>query len=448
VLAGLIFAAGAAIAWIGVRSGSGVAALAPAIAALGAIAALRESQGGATSGYSPLAMLAVVWVAVMLDRRALLLIAACTGVMLALPIVLVGAPAYPASGWRGAILFTVVALIVGEIANRSVSHIRGQAVDAEQRSEELEEMQRAFGAISRVAREVALGNDARELVCIAALASLDAAVATIVEPGDDGFSITGSAGLAFGRDELRGVEPIASLQAFETSTRVFVSDAEHDARVSQAIVQAAGLSSILFEPILHDSRSVGVLAVGWTSHRSCLDAKTEAIVHFLAAEAGAAIARADLIAQLDGQAHSDPLTGLPNRRAWDEAIATAMREHTDFCVAMVDLDLFKQFNDEQGHAAGDQLLRACAQSWRHHLRPGDTLARIGGEEFAVLLPRCSLADAAEVLERLRKATPNAVTASVGVARMQPDESAGRVLARADAALYEAKDTGRDQLCAA
>jgi diguanylate cyclase (GGDEF)-like protein len=191
-----------------------------------------------------------------------------------------------------------------------------------------------------------------------------------------------------------------------------------------------------------------VLAVGWRSPRSSFDAKTEAIVRFLAAEAGAAIERADLIAQLDGQARSDPLTGLPNRRAWDDAIAMAMRETTDSCVAMVDLDHFKQFNDEYGHAAGDQLLTTCAEAWRGELRSQDTLARIGGEEFAVLLPRCSLAQATEVLERLRHATPHFVTASVGVAKMHAAEGATQVLARADAALYEAKGSGRDQLCAA
>jgi diguanylate cyclase (GGDEF)-like protein len=446
-LAGVIFALGAALAHLGARS-SGLAALVPAMAALAAVGALRESQGGAASGYSPLAILAVIWVAVMLDRRALLLVGACMGLTLSLPILLVGGPAYPSTGWRGAILLTIVGLIVGEIANRSVSHVRRQVVEAQERSEELEEMQRAFGAILRVSREVALGNDARELVCIAALAGLDATVATIVEPREDGFRITGSAGLTLGRQEVGRVEPIASVQAFQTSERVFVPDARRDPRVTQSIVEAAGLASIVFEPIVREAGAVGVLAVGWRTPRSCFDAKTEAIIRFLAAEAGAAIERADLIAQLDGQARSDALTGLPNRRAWDDAIAMAMRETTNSCVAMVDLDHFKHFNDEYGHAAGDELLVACAEAWSGVLRSQDTLARIGGEEFAVLLPRCSLAQAKEVLERLRHATPPVVTASVGVAKTQAAESATQVLARADAALYEAKGSGRDQLCAA
>jgi diguanylate cyclase (GGDEF)-like protein len=125
-----------------------------------------------------------------------------------------------------------------------------------------------------------------------------------------------------------------------------------------------------------------------------------------------------------------------------------MRAEGTLCVAMVDLDHFKRFNDDNGHAAGDRLLRACAVAWKGHLRPGDTLARVGGEEFAVLLPSCTLADAARVLERLRDATPSGATASIGVAEQQAGESAADLLARADSALYDAKESGRDRLQAA
>ncbi|MDX6598759.1 MAG: hypothetical protein QOE87_2646 [Gaiellales bacterium] len=446
-LACLMFAGGAGLAWIG-ASRNGWVALAPAIAALVAIAALRESQGGASSGYSPLAMLAVVWVALMLDRRALLLITVCTGVMFALPLALIGDPGYPSSGWRGAILFTIVAFVVGEVAHRSVTRMRSQAADAHRRSEELEDMQRAFAAIASVAREVALGSEARELVCTAALTSLDATIATVVEPREATFVITGSAGVPLDRAEMRRVQPVASLQAFHTQRRVFVPDARQDTRVSPAIVGATGVVSLVYEPILRDGESVGVLAVGWNSQRLVLDAKTDAFMRFLAAEAGAAIGRADLLAQLDGLARSDPLTGLANRRTWTDAITSALLDQTALCVAMIDLDHFKQFNDEHGHAAGDRLLKACAAAWRSHLRAEDTLARIGGEEFAVLLPRCSITDATDVLERLRRSTPSGATASVGVAESQPHEDADHVLARADSALYEAKSTGRNQLLTA
>ena len=447
-LACLIFAAGAGIAWVGAQRHGGWVALAPAVAAIAAIAALRESQGGASSGYSPLAMLAVVWVAVMLDRRALVLITACTGLMLALPLVLIGDPAYPSTGWRGAVLFTVVALVVGEVAHRSVTHMRRHAADAQRRSEELEDMQRAFGAMATVAREIALGTEARELVCNAALASLDATLATVVEPRENGFAITGSAGVPLDRAEIRRVEPLASLQAFHSRRRVFVPDAGQDARVSPAIVQATGLVSIAFEPILRDGEAVGVLAVGWNSQRQVLNAKTDAILRFLAAEAGAAIERADLLAQLDGLARSDPLTGLPNRRSWNDAIASALRDQTVLCVAMVDLDHFKRFNDEYGHAAGDRLLKACAAAWRGHFGPGTRSLASAGRSS----PCCCRVAPSQTPATYSSASawplPSGATASVGVAEIQPDEDANAVLARADAALYEAKNAGRDRLLAA
>jgi diguanylate cyclase (GGDEF)-like protein len=446
-LAALTFVGGAALAWVGANRDDWFA-LAPAIAALVAIALLRESQGGSTSGYSPLVVLAVVWVALVLDRHALLLITACTALMFALPLVLIRAPTYPSSGWRGAVLLTIVAYVVGELAQRSVTQMRRQTAEAQKKSEELEEMQRAFGAMASVAREIALGTEARELVCTAALTSLDATMATVVEPRDNAFVITGTAGIPLARADIRRVDPHASLQAFHSGRRIFIADAREDARVAPAIVQATGVISLVYEPIVRDGESVGVLAVGWKSHRTRVDAKTDAIMRFLAAEAGAAIERADLLAQLDGLARSDPLTGLANRRTWNDAIASALRDETALCVAMIDLDHFKKYNDEHGHAAGDRLLKACAAAWRTHLRSDDTLARVGGEEFAALLPRCSITDAADVLERLRQATPSGATASIGVAEIQPGEDATDLLARADAALYEAKSAGRNQLLAA
>jgi diguanylate cyclase (GGDEF)-like protein len=112
---------------------------------------------------------------------------------------------------------------------------------------------------------------------------------------------------------------------------------------------------------------------------------------------------------------------------------------------MLDLDNFKAFNDAHGHLAGDRLLKQAAAAWQAQLRPGDVLARLGGEEFAVLLANCSLADAASVVERLRTSTPGSQTCSAGLAASSPEDAAETLMARADAALYAAKDGGRDRL---
>jgi diguanylate cyclase (GGDEF)-like protein len=117
------------------------------------------------------------------------------------------------------------------------------------------------------------------------------------------------------------------------------------------------------------------------------------------------------------------------------------------CVALLDLDHFKIVNDTLGHHAGDQLLAGVSAIWRTAQREVDLLARWGGEEYVVALPDCGL-DEALLVERLRAGTPGAHTCSAGVALWDDSESAGDLLTRADAALYEAKRTGRDRSVAA
>jgi diguanylate cyclase (GGDEF)-like protein len=159
--------------------------------------------------------------------------------------------------------------------------------------------------------------------------------------------------------------------------------------------------------------------------------------------------RAELMATLAEVARTDDLTGLPNRRAWDEALdrelSRARRESTPLCIGMVDLDRFKDYNDVHGHQDGDRLLKQLAASWRAELRATDVLARYGGEEFALALPGCDLEDATALVERLRAATPADQTASAGLVYWDGSESAEHLFGRADKALYTAKASGRDRI---
>jgi diguanylate cyclase (GGDEF)-like protein len=154
-------------------------------------------------------------------------------------------------------------------------------------------------------------------------------------------------------------------------------------------------------------------------------------------------------AQLETLAEHDPLTGAANRRAWDRTLPVEMdrarRAGTPLAVALLDLDHFKVFNDTYGHQAGDQLLRSATEAWRSLLRSSDLLARYGGEEFAVLLPSSTLGEAVEVVDRLRLATPLAQTFSAGVALWHDAETSDQTVARADRALYQAKQAGRNQV---
>jgi diguanylate cyclase (GGDEF)-like protein/PAS domain S-box-containing protein len=161
--------------------------------------------------------------------------------------------------------------------------------------------------------------------------------------------------------------------------------------------------------------------------------------------------RGELLAQLAAMARTDPLTSLPNRRVWQEQLprelARAERDQEPVCVAVVDLDHFKRFNDTYGHQEGDRLLSEAAAAWRSELREVDLLTRLGGEEFAVVLPRCRVEEAREVIDRLRAATPAGETCSAGIAEWDGSEPPSALFARADTALYAAKDGGRNQTVA-
>ncbi|HVY96839.1 MAG TPA: sensor domain-containing diguanylate cyclase, partial [Solirubrobacterales bacterium] len=159
--------------------------------------------------------------------------------------------------------------------------------------------------------------------------------------------------------------------------------------------------------------------------------------------------REALLREVGEMARSDALTGLPNRRALDQALpremARARRSGAPLCLALIDLDNFKAYNDSRGHLVGDVLLRECAAAWDAELRGEDLLVRFGGEEFLVLLPDCDPGTAVEIVERLRSATPDGQTCSAGLVCWDAVEPAELLLSRADAALYRAKGEGRDRL---
>jgi diguanylate cyclase len=154
-----------------------------------------------------------------------------------------------------------------------------------------------------------------------------------------------------------------------------------------------------------------------------------------------------LVSRLEGLARTDPLTGVPNRRVWEEELPRelerARRTGAGVCLAMIDLDDFKAYNDRFGHQAGDLVLKEAATAWRAEVRSTDLLARYGGEEFVLLLPACALDDAIRIVERLRMVTP-LVTCSVGLARWDFQEGGAELIQRADQALYTAKAEGRNR----
>lgn len=163
--------------------------------------------------------------------------------------------------------------------------------------------------------------------------------------------------------------------------------------------------------------------------------------------------------QLRRAATTDELTGLLNRRAFlaalDTEIARSARSGAPLALALIDLDHFKSVNDRFGHAGGDEVLRRFAELARETMRTGDVLGRLGGEEFAVLMPDTDQVQSGIAGERLRDGIARRriilssgalcqVTISVGVAHYHPGEERDRLILRADEALYDAKDSGRNR----
>ncbi len=272
---------------------------------------------------------------------------------------------------------------------------------------------------------------------------------------------------------LKG-DPLGS-RALAEGTPLFIDDLQTDPRApesSRAFAQRNLLRSAAVVPLVFGDERLGVLSLTGFQTRT-FDPGLRQLISTLAAQISTAIKALTLFSELKESeerlrelnerlqenmeiqhrlARTDALTGLPNRRYIEEAltaeVARAHRHGGPLAVAMVDVDHFKDVNDVNGHAAGDETLRVIASMARGIARSSDLVGRFGGDEFTFILPQTDLEGAAELVWRLvrevrGKWTTPRVTLSVGVAELAPGESAESLLARADAALYQAKEAGRD-----
>jgi diguanylate cyclase len=170
----------------------------------------------------------------------------------------------------------------------------------------------------------------------------------------------------------------------------------------------------------------------------------------------------DDLAQVRTEVYIDALSGLFNRRRFDAAldalVQQAVAEKQPLSLILIDIDKFKQVNDQHGHILGDQVIRYVSESIRASVKGRDIAARYGGDEFAVLLPETGLQGAGTVADYLRRVIERqrveepfpdgsalAITVSIGVATLKPGEAATGILGRADKALYQAKKEGRNRV---
>jgi diguanylate cyclase (GGDEF)-like protein len=220
--------------------------------------------------------------------------------------------------------------------------------------------------------------------------------------------------------------------------------------------------SAAFLPLVAEDRTIGAV-VAWHHEPNRFGEHEAELLRLLSTVAPLPLRSAQRVEQLDRRASTDALTKLPNRAAFESRLAHAAnyydRYNRPFSLVMLDVDHFKKFNDTWGHEAGDRVLQHVAEILRNTVRDVDLAARLGGEEFVVLLPETGLRPAVEAAERLRRALevrpvvwngrPLNITASFGVAAC-PDcvAAPGEVLAASDAALYRSKGAGRNRVSSA
>jgi len=315
--------------------------------------------------------------------------------------------------------------------------------------------------VTQVSRAVLTSEEPRRAVCEAALEISEAVSVTLWQPDLVARRFVATAAATAGVSHDADGPPVAADLDLDTGSSlvnacyrqnraVFLADATRHPLANPLIAETLGhdASGVWLPVPGREGNVAGVLVVLWASRVAVLPPGTSALLTALAAEAAHAFDRADLVAQLARAAVHDPLTGLANRRRWDEVaaleIARATRTDTPLTFALVDLDHFKAYNDARGHLEGDELLREFARRAPAHLRDLDVLARWGGEEFALALPGCTAEQARLVADRIRGDVPDGQTCSIGVSQWEPGQDAVQVMAAADEALYRAKHQGRDQ----
>jgi eukaryotic-like serine/threonine-protein kinase len=289
----------------------------------------------------------------------------------------------------------------------------------------------------------------RVLDGVVALPGVDAGLVTIAP--DDREVTSRAAGLSDDEVErtLLQMPNHADLRAIEVSYRYRLDDVDEVSRLPRSALTVA---------LRAEGETIGSLAAISRSTPSGFSETTEAALEGLARRAGPAIWNAVRFAEARELAELDSLTGLHNRRLFYEflgrEIARAHRYERYVSVIVLDLDDFKRINDRIGHLEGDAVLVEVAGRVRSAVRATDIPCRVGGDEFAVILPESSRDDAELLADRIAVAIraqkiskAGSLKISAGVAELRPEDTAADLFKRADHALYRAKDAGKARIVA-
>jgi diguanylate cyclase (GGDEF)-like protein len=400
---------------------------------------VASRTAGTESSYTPLLLLPIIWLALYyswLEVTAGILLMTAGNIL----------PALLSHAGSSILLLNVVyasmTALTGYSVYAVVARMRDRVVD-------LHDLGEVLGRLDSMSDPA----EARRSLCVGAATISRAEVGLLLEPEAYGGLKCTAASSTVG--ELR-VDPPSAGQpgtavhpAFE-AMRTGMPVLSREARLLP--IDAGRQRSVAWLPVVRDGHSVAVLGVAWGWVIRGLGDRDASAAAFFAVEAGVVINRAEAVDELQRQVRTDSLTGVRNRRAWDEELprymARAARAGHDLCVAALDLDNFKGYNDDWGHERGDRLLRDVATAWRAAVRDVDFLARFGGDEFAVVLPSCDVEGARAVLARVMASVPEGQAGSGGVAQWDRSESPSELFNRADSALYESKRGSRGSVVVA
>jgi diguanylate cyclase (GGDEF)-like protein len=292
----------------------------------------------------------------------------------------------------------------------------------------------------------------RVLEATGAIEGVDAALVTLT-PQPGGQPIVATLGLSAEEAERQAVAGPPDGREARTISISYEYGAEQTEGEDEAI--RAGVAV----PLPGETGPLGLLTIFTRSPDRTFTEEQVRELEELALRAGPAIENARRFREARQLADLDALTGLHNRRYFHETlareVARAHRYNRDLALIIFDLDDFKAINDRIGHLAGDSVLAEAAERMREVVRSADIECRVGGDEFAVILPESKLADADQLYARLQTALSSRpvgqagpLTMSAGVAELQPDDDAIAFFQRADHALYGAKEAGKGQVVAA
>jgi GGDEF domain-containing protein len=388
------------------------------------ITLLRDSLGGAVSAYSTLLILPVLWLAMYGTRAQLGIGVLGVAVLLIMPILLIGEPDYTDEEWRRSLLWVTVSGIIGLAVHDLVEQVRQRAAALHTVSE----------AVGRRTREI----ETRSAICEAAKENARATYAFLLEPDANGRRLVTTAATD---DAVEATEVYLSDSA-SPAARSYQSGREHfDHEVEKSplrgrIGEPQDIASILWHPVPGRDAPVGVLGVAWAQTVKRMPETLPAVLEALAAEAAGVIERTTLLLKLESVVKVDPLTGLPNERAWEEEVprelSRARRQGFALSVVILDLGEFELSPEGQLGSDDKRVLQDAADRWRTDLGPSDFLAhRDPPGRFSVLLPDVDAEDAEATALRLQAGAPAKRQCTVAVATWNGLELPAALVERAE-----------------